>query len=267
MGNKPSGKVAESLAHLSKSSLVRDDSGISRIYIGEDGHRYSSVTSIISATDPARKRDALAAWLERPGSAETLKNASERGNRAHANVEYICKTGRKLARNAASKRNIWNVVTDGLERCPKDITQWALKKASASAPRVSWSAAGYARGLRHFLLDRVTAVHGAELKVYDKSVSAAGTFDLLADVDGQLALVDWKTSQRLKTEEHIESYKIQCGAYRKLLRNVTGISVPGAWIVIATRSGPPQDFYLSSEDLDQYEDQFINDVMSSRDYC
>jgi ATP-dependent exoDNAse (exonuclease V) beta subunit len=196
LGNKPTGKVAESLAHLSKSSLVRDDSGISRIYIGEDGHRYSSVTSIIASTDSERKREALAAWLERPGSAETLRNASERGTRAHANAEYIAKTGRTLARNAALKRNIWNICDDGLERCPKDITEWALKKAAASAPRVSWSAAGYARGLRHFLLDRVTAVHGAELKVSDKSVAAAGTFDLLADVDGELALVDWKTSHR-----------------------------------------------------------------------
>ena len=250
------GKVADRLRELSKSQLERDDSGPRRIYRGRDGFEYYSVTSILSATAAPEKQAALKKWLEMPGAEQSRQSAAERGTRAHANAEYILKTGRKLAYNAARKRNVWTPSDDGLERCPKDITAWALNKAASSAPRVSWSAAGHARGLRHFLLDRVTAVHGAELKVYDPSVAAAGTFDCLADVDGKLALVDWKTSARQREESMFEDYKCQAAAYRRLLRHVTGIDVPTAWIVVATRSGPPQEVFMDQYTLNEYEVEF-----------
>ena len=250
------GKVADRLKELSKSSLERDDSGSRRIYRGGDGFEYYSVTSILSATAAPEKQAALKKWLEMPGAADTQRNAAERGTRAHANAEYILKTGRKLAYNAANKRNVWTPSDDGLERCPSDITKWALNKAASSAPRVSWSAAGFARGLRHFLLDRVTAVHGAELKVYDPSVAAAGTFDCLADVDGVLSLIDWKTSARKRDESMFEDYKCQAAAYRRLLRNNTGIDVPKAYIVVATRSGPPQVVEMDNYNLNDYEIEF-----------
>ena len=250
------GKVAERLKALSKSQLERDDSGPRRIYRGSDGFEYYSVTSILSATAAPEKQEALAKWLASPGAEQSRQSAAERGTRAHANAEYILKTGRKLAYNAAKKRNVWTTSDDGLERCPSDITSWALNKAAASAPRVSWSAAGFARGLRHFLLDRVSAIHGAELKVYDPSVAAAGTFDCLADVDGTLSLVDWKTSSRKRDEAMFEDYKCQAAAYRRLLRHVTGIDVPHAWIVVATRSGPPQEVFMDQYTLNEYEIEF-----------
>ena len=111
-------------------------------------------------------------------------------------------------------------------------------------------------GLRHFLLDRVTAIHGAELKVYDRSVKAGGTFDALVDVDGELALVDWKTSSRKREEHMFEDYKCQAGAYRRLLRARTGINVPKAYIVVATRSGPPQVVEMDQYTLNEYEIEF-----------
>ena len=57
-----------------------------------------------------------------------------------------------------------------------------------------------------------------------------------------LALVDWKTSSRKREEHMFEDYKCQAGAYTaRLLRSTnTGINVPKAYIVVATRSGPPQ---------------------------
>ena len=181
------GKVADRLRELSKSQLERDDSGPRRIYRGRDGFEYYSVTSILSATAAPEKQAALKKWLEMPGAEQSRQSAAERGTRAHANAEYILKTGRKLAYNAARKRNVWTPSDDGLERCPKDITSWALNKAASSAPRVSWSAAGHARGLRHFLLDRITAVHGAELKGLRSICSSSWNVSTaLADVDGKL---------------------------------------------------------------------------------
>ena len=82
-------------------------SGPRRIYRGRDGFEYYSVTSILSATAAPEKQAALKKWLEMPGAEQSRQSAAERGTRAHANAEYILKTGRKLAYNAARKRNVW----------------------------------------------------------------------------------------------------------------------------------------------------------------
>ena len=72
-----------------------------------------------------------------------------------------------------------------------------LTKAVESAPRVSWSASGYARGLRSFILDRVTAIHAVEFSVYKPGYGFAGTADALLDIDGDGPfIVDWKTAKK-----------------------------------------------------------------------
>ena len=116
-------KCSSALQHLIESSLERDDSGPRRVYRDVPGNEYYSVTSIISSTDPESKRKSLEKWLKMPGAADTQKNAAARGTLAHANVEYIAKTARTLSKNAASKRGVWSLGTDMLERAPQDITK------------------------------------------------------------------------------------------------------------------------------------------------
>ena len=183
----------DKLAALRKWRLERDDETDpgGRIYRDEEGNIYHSVTRILSATAPVQQKERLAKWLERPGSEWERDSAAKRGTFAHDNAEYVLKTARKMAIHTANKRGVWKPGSDGLERAPKAITRWAVEKAIQGAPKVNWSAAGYARGLRSFIAERVTAIHACEFSLYHPG-GWAGTCDALLDIDGVFTLCDWK---------------------------------------------------------------------------
>ena len=198
------------LAGLRRWSLERDDSGSiypHRIYTDAKKNIYHSVTHILKETAPQEQKDALERWIERKGSADERDMACERGKLAHAHAEYLLKTGAKLARHNANKRGIWREGKDELDRCPTKVTQWGLSKAAETAPRVSWSASGYARGLRSFILERVTAIHAIEFSVYKEGYGFAGTADALVDIDGDGPfIVDWKTAKEARSDDMINQF-------------------------------------------------------------
>ena len=248
----------DALARLRKSSLVRDDQTDpnGRIYRDTKGNIYHSVTRILSATAPAEQKAALERWLERPTAAEDREMAATRGTLAHNHAEYVLKTGAKLARQTANKRRCWKTSADGLERCPGSITRWALERGIQGAPRVPWSAAGYARGLRTWIADNVTAIHAIEFSIYHEA-GFAGTGDALVDIQGTGPfIVDWKTSVRERSEDMLLNYQDQAGAYSLGLKYLTGIQAKGGAIVVARRTGAPQVRMLSELELRGCEVRF-----------
>jgi hypothetical protein len=246
------------LAGLRKWTLERDDESDpgGRIYRDPDGNIYHSITRVLGATAPPEQKERLTKWLERPGSTQERDSAAKRGTFAHDNAEYCLKTARKLAIHAANKRGLWKPGSDGLERAPSALTRWALEKAIQGSPKVNWSAAGYARGLRSFILERVTAIHACEFSVYHPEMSTAGTCDALLDIDGKLTICDWKTSARERSEEMLLNYKDQLGAYSHSLRWMTSIQPEAGAIVVARRSGAPQVRMLTAEELAEAEARF-----------
>lgn len=248
------------LINLRKSSLVRDDSGTDfnwRVYRDNAGSIYHSVTHILGATAPPHQKQALERWLARPGSEQDRETAATRGTLAHNHAEYILKTGAQLARKAANKRNVWKTHSDGLERCPGSITAWGLERAIQGAPRVPWSAAGYARGLRGWIGKNVTAIHSVEFSIHHEA-GFAGTCDALLDIQGKGPfIVDWKTSQRERSEEMLVNYQDQLGAYSLGLRAMTGIRPKGGVIVVARRTGAPQVRELSELEIRGCESRFL----------
>ena len=251
-------EVHARLAKLRKSSLVRDDSGAHRVYRNAAGDVFHSVTHILKETAPEQQKQNLERWLARPGSEQDRNTAATRGTLAHNHAEYILKTGAKLARQTANKRNCWKASADGLERCPGSITRWGIERAIQGAPRVPWSAAGYARGLRGWIADNVTAIHSIEFSIHH-AAGFAGTCDALIDIHGKGPfIVDWKTSARERSEEMIQSYIDQTGAYSLGLKSLTGIKPAGAFVVIARRTGAPQIRELTDLELRGAEARFLD---------
>ncbi len=154
------------LASLRKSALVRDDSGDFRVYRDEFGSVFHSVTHILKETSPEHQKQALERWLARPTAHEDRDMAAKRGTLAHEHAEYLLKTAAKIARQTANKRNSWRTSEDGLERCPGSITRWGIQRAIQGAPRVPWSASGYARGLRGWIADNCSAIHACEFSIH-----------------------------------------------------------------------------------------------------
>ena len=132
-----------------------------------------------------------------------------------------------------------------------------------------WSAAGYARGLKAWIADNVTAVHGIEFSIHHPA-GFAGTCDALIDVkapvDGAvegepgtpvLTICDWKTSERARSESMLRNYIHQAGAYSLGLESLTGIRAQAGAIVVARRSGSPQVRMLTRDELDDAESDFL----------
>ena len=86
------------LASLRKSELERDDSKAMRTYKDTEGNIYYSVTTILSNTVPETKRRSLENWKARPGSADELEIACNRGTISHEHCEYVLKVGSKINR-------------------------------------------------------------------------------------------------------------------------------------------------------------------------
>jgi len=258
----------DALAGLRKWRLERDDESDpgGRVYRDKAGTVYHSVTRILSATAPEHQQKALQRWLERPDSERDRAMAAERGTQAHNHAEFLLKTARKLAANAANKRSAWSVSpSDGLMRPPSAITAWALQRAIQGAPRPAWSASGFARGLRHWIEGNVTAIHAVEFSIYHPA-GFAGSADGLLDVGGTLSVVDFKTTKASahqnsdSKEARLHSYRHQLGGYSLGLRHLTGINVPQGVIVTARRTGAPEITVLSEAELRLAEEAFLERV-------
>ena len=235
----------DALAGLRKWQLERDDSGSHRVYRDPEGGIYHSVTHILSETSPKKDKENLARWLKKPGSEQEQQIALKRGTLAHANIEYVLKTAAKISRATANgkdrSRNSWTTYEDGLERPPKAITSYALKKSIEGAPKVSWSANSHARGLREWCRNFLTAIHAIEFSVYHP-LGFAGTADCLGDIDGKLTLIDFKTTglDKDKPDMYLTNYFCQAAAYCMGLEYLTGLKPKQAAIVIAKQDGSIQ---------------------------
>jgi len=89
----------------------------------------------------------------------------------------------------------------------------------------------------------VGKVFGIETQLYSKSLQCAGRTDLVAEYDGVMSIIDFKTSRRIKLEQHIESYFIQTTVYSMMFEWMYKIKVPQIVIIIAVDDEPvPQIF-------------------------
>ena len=123
-----------------------------------------------------------------------------------------------------------------------------------------WSASGFARGLRGWILDHVTAIHSVEFSAFHPA-GFAGACDALVDLDGEGPfIVDWKTTGKSihkSNESQLHNYRHQTGAYSLMLRHRTDIQALGGAVVVARRSGAPTVERLDLDALKRSEEAFL----------
>jgi len=83
----------------------------------------------------------------------------------------------------------------------------------------------------------INNIYALEGSLYSKQLGIAGTVDCIAEYDGELAIIDFKTSKKPKPREWIEHYFVQCMAYGCMLYELTGISVKKLVIIMACENG------------------------------
>lgn len=195
-----------------------------RHYIGEDGIKYPSVTSILSATKPPSP--ALEAWKKRIGGQEeadkVLKEAGDRGSMFHSAME--------------------DLLLKGILCNPESPI------------------ADYFKQVYPTYTDKIISLYMCEERLWHPE-GFAGTCDLVAEMDnGQIALIDWKSATKPKKEEYIEDYILQVSAYLAALDNRWGhhIKINRCDIVVATTSSLQVFSYPAEQLLTEYYPEFVN---------
>ena len=86
-------------------------------------------------------------------------------------------------------------------------------------------------------LSRIDNIHALESSLYSVELGIAGTVDCIAEHDGELAIIDFKTSKKPKPLEWIDHYFVQCAAYACMLYEMTGIMVKKFVIIMSCENG------------------------------
>lgn len=105
-------------------------------------------------------------------------------------------------------------------------------------------------------LNRIDNIHCLETKLYSDHLRVAGTVDCIAEFDGKIAVIDFKTSSRIKTSEDIHNYFMQTSAYAVMFEERTGIPVT-RMIILMTVDGE-DTASIFTEKRDNWIDSFID---------
>ena len=86
-------------------------------------------------------------------------------------------------------------------------------------------------------LNKIDNIHSLEGALYSKQLGIAGTVDCIAEYDGELSIIDFKTSKKPKPRDWIEHYFVQAMAYGCMLYELKNISIKKLVIIMACENG------------------------------
>lgn len=98
------------------------------------------------------------------------------------------------------------------------------------------------------ILDRIDNIHCIETQLFSHHLEVAGTVDCIAEFDGNLHVIDFKTSKRIKSRDDIYDYFMQTSAYAVMFEELTGISVPRLLIIMGVDNEQPLVFQEKRND-------------------
>jgi genome maintenance exonuclease 1 len=178
-----------------------------RKYVTPEGKSYPSITTVLGSFN----KKALFEWRQRVGEEEANRvaaKASRRGTKLHSTVE-------KYLLNEINDMQVKMMMPD-------------LKEMFSS--------------IKPILDERVGTIYGIEQRLYSDALRVSGTCDCIADWDGTLSIIDWKTSNRVKEKEEIENYFMQATAYSEMFEERTGMPIDNIVVAIVVQSDEPQIF-------------------------
>lgn len=97
-------------------------------------------------------------------------------------------------------------------------------------------------------LDKIDNIHCLETRLYSDHLEAAGTVDCIAEYEGKLSVIDFKTSSRVKSIEDIDGYFMQTAAYAVAFEERTGIPVGRLVIIMGVDNDEAMIFKQKRDD-------------------
>jgi hypothetical protein len=203
-----------------------------RRYATPDGKRLPSVTTILSATEPREKKEAIREWQQRIGvdKAQAITTqAANRGTKMHSYLENYVKTGELQASpgnpfHRPSHAMADSVIKQGLVNCDE---YW-----------------------------------GVEVPVYFPGIYA-GTTDCVGRHLTHESIIDFKQSNKAKKREWIDDYFLQLCAYAEAHNELHATKINKGVIMMCVKPdldpdglmiGTPvyQEFILEGSEFEKY---------------
>jgi genome maintenance exonuclease 1 len=113
-------------------------------------------------------------------------------------------------------------------------------------------------------LNKINNIHCLEGPLYSKQLGVAGTTDCIAEHDGELAVIDFKTSKKPKPREWITHYFVQAMFYGMAYYEMTGTPIKKLVIIMACENGEcvlyeERDLKKYMKLVVEYIKKFVND--------
>ena len=91
-------------------------------------------------------------------------------------------------------------------------------------------------------LDKINNIHAIERTLYSEYFGLAGRVDCIAEYEGELAIIDFKTSGKIKPEKWLENYFVQETAYACMYYELTQIPIKKLITLMVTPDGEVKIF-------------------------
>ena len=177
-----------------------------RYYVTPEGNKYPSITTVLST----RNKKGLFEWRKRVGESvanHISRTAASRGTKVHQMCEDYLNNNFDIEKH---KKNF-------LPYCL--FTQLSEK-----------------------VLCKIDNIRAQEIALYSDKYKVAGRVDCIAEYDGILSVIDFKTSSKERKEEYNQNYYIQTAAYAEMFEERTAQPINQIVVLVVTEDGVVQEF-------------------------
>ena len=201
-----------------------------RVYLTPEGFKFPSVTTVIS--NNKEKMAGIAKWRARIGEEKAnniSKRSTGRGTKYHSIVEDYFNNNLDLKKYKAH---------------PLPVLMFQHSRP---------------------VLDRINNIYLQEAALYSKHLEIAGRVDCIAEFDGVLSIIDFKTAAEPKREKYLYDYFVQETAYACMLQENYGLSVKQLVTIVACENGetqvkvlpPKKEFFMKLMSyIDEYQERY-----------
>jgi genome maintenance exonuclease 1 len=198
--------------------LLQENAEGRRLYVAPNGEKYASVTTVLSEYD----KEGIMQWRKKVGEEkanEISRKATTRGTSVHKVIETF------LNNEDISQHDMMPNVKSLFYRMKPE-------------------------------LEKMDNIHCLETRLFSHKLRLAGTVDCIAEHNGVLSVVDFKTSIRLKKKEHIQNYFMQGVAYADMFSEMTGLEVDQIVILIGVDTANfAQTLTVKKEEMDGHRQE------------
>jgi len=163
---------------------------------------------------------------------------------------------------------------DWRDKIGEDVANWEMGRAARRGKATHLLIEQYIKGLtpseRGVLplglfrlikpyVDQIDNIHCLETIMYSKKLTIAGQVDCIAEYNGKLSVIDFKTANKERQESWIENYFMQTSAYAQMYEELFGKEIEQIVILLVSEDGSVQNIVKEKKDYMTPLKKSIND--------